>query len=101
MIQLVYGRYYKSRDGSKVGPLYYQGKGYNYPWIGCFNGNEEIKNTFRDDGTAGLDPDFEHPHDLMEEWLDVDDRPSKPIDELNYLDFRKGIAKLWKMGRAF
>lgn len=47
----------------------------------------------------GTDEFVDNPFTLTDEWSS--ETIPKQIDQLSYLDFRKGIDKLWKMGRAF
>lgn len=102
-MNIVEGKFYKNRQGFKVGPMVL-GSNPNalWPWSGKWIGeeNQPLAATFTNTGRAGYNIEDDHPNDVISLW-DEEEVIPKQIDQLSYLDFRKGIDKLWKMGRAF
>lgn len=86
---------YTDRSGRKVGPLIYNPGNPALPWFILRDGK---RHTYSATGNYHADG-RESEHDLVAEW--IEERPARAIDEVNYLDFRRGIAALDKIGRAY
>lgn len=81
------GKFYKTRDGRKVGPMQIAyGRGSEWAWeLGSTNELDGIGAAWRADGTFAIPPKETHPADLIAEWTDepvakfkVGDRVARP-----------------------
>jgi hypothetical protein len=92
------GKYYKTRNGLKVGPVKAVNPGGTYVWEGVIHAKEKIDQSWTAAGVYW----FEHEsvYDIVGPW-ETEEKPPKQIDQLSYLDFRPRIEKLWKVGRVF
>lgn len=63
MVKIKAGKYYRTREGEKVGPMIRHGSGWTTP---------EHGNAWYQDGTQPLDPNGSGPDAIISEWSDFD-----------------------------
>jgi hypothetical protein len=76
-LQLQAGKFYKTRDGRKVGPLV-EDEDDCFPFI-----SHDLSETWRADGTWSLDRQEKHRLDLIAEWTDTPIVTAATVDAIN------------------
>ena len=74
VLRIEAGKYYKTRDGRKVGPAVFRNYLHNiWPW---YVGDEALR---RNDGKVGGDGTFSDSFDLISEWQDETTSPIRTV----------------------
>lgn len=98
MVKIIEGRYYKKRDGNKVGPM----KpliGEEWNWYGIRD--DGISDFYRHNGTWDPSPFMESHHDLISEWpSETDQGPIRTITRREIVPGVYGIVRISGSGKS-
>lgn len=89
------GKYYKTRDGRKVGPAVLRNSLHNiWPW---YVGDEALR---RNDGKVGGNGTFSESFDLISEWKDETPSPIRTVMRKEIVTGNYGIVAITKSNKV-